>query len=222
MRRKEKLVIFDWGGIIESHRDGEYNFESARIDFARKITNKTFSNQEILTKWSRCSKDENGKMISEIKDGEEIEKWFTRLKKEYEFDCSITHFYKTYQKVFRSIDYYKDVVSYIHQLKSRCSIAILSNLCFYDYHRINKQAKLRKFDYVFLSYELNCRKPDEAIYQLVEEKSGFSPENILFIDDTEKNLEIPKKRGWKVGHAYGYELQKIIRIVENFLNEEKE
>lgn len=28
-RLNNKIVIFDWGGVIESHRDGEYNLNMA-------------------------------------------------------------------------------------------------------------------------------------------------------------------------------------------------
>lgn len=29
MYNKNKIVIFDWGGIIESHREGEYSLNTA-------------------------------------------------------------------------------------------------------------------------------------------------------------------------------------------------
>lgn len=81
--------------------------------------------------------------------------------------------------------------------------------------------KLKKFDYTFLSYELNCRKPDEKIYEIVEKQSGFAPQIILLIDDTQENLKIPKRRGWSTCHANGHELEKIKESVELFLNNEK-
>ena len=27
---KDKIVIFDWGGIVESHKEGEYNSNKAK------------------------------------------------------------------------------------------------------------------------------------------------------------------------------------------------
>ena len=33
---ENKIIIFDWGGVIESHQKGEYNEETAIINTLRK------------------------------------------------------------------------------------------------------------------------------------------------------------------------------------------
>ena len=75
------------------------------------------------------------------------------------------------------------------------------------------------FDYVWLSCELKCSKPNEKVYKIVEKDCNISPNNILFIDDVQKNLEPAKERGWNTCNAYGYELDKIRNSVEKFINE---
>ena len=37
MTEKEKIVIFDWGGVIESHTPGQYNQESAVNDLIMEL-----------------------------------------------------------------------------------------------------------------------------------------------------------------------------------------
>lgn len=88
-----------------------------------------------------------------------------------------------------------------------------------DIARLDKQVDLKVFDYVWLSCELKCSKPNEKVYKIVEKDCSISPNNILFIDDVQKNLEPAKERGWKTCNAYGYELNKIRNSVEKFINE---
>ncbi len=33
MKQDDKIVIFDWGGVIESHKEGEYNIRVAASKF---------------------------------------------------------------------------------------------------------------------------------------------------------------------------------------------
>lgn len=44
------------------------------------------------------------------------------------------------------------------------------------------------FDALYLSYELRLMKPDRAIYQLVLQREGVAPQEMLFIDDSERNV----------------------------------
>jgi len=41
-------------------------------------------------------------------------------------------------------------------------------------------------------------KPDPKIYELGQEKAGVLPEEILFVDNKEKALVVPRQMGWKV------------------------
>ena len=52
------------------------------------------------------------------------------------------------------------------------------------------------FDYPFLSFELGCRKPDAPIFELVESHTNFKGQDIIFLDDNLKNLEMSQKFSW--------------------------
>ncbi len=43
---------------------------------------------------------------------------------------------------------------------------------------------------------VKMKKPELEIYKIAEEFSGYQPNEILFIDNLEENLKIPKERGW--------------------------
>ena len=148
----------------------------------------------------------------------ENDRWFEKIKKEFNLECNSEEFYDYYIKEFDKIEYYKDVVEFAHSLKDRCKIAILSNLGSLDKQRLDKQVDLKEFDYVWLSFELNCRKPKEKIYEIVEKDCKIEPKNILFIDDSKENIEVAKNRGWNTCLATGHELDKIREKVNKFLN----
>lgn len=219
MNNENKIVIWDWGGIVSSHHKGEYNCYTSRIDTINRLNEKTkeLDDETICKMWEECSYDEKGKCISELIEDADIQKWFNRIKLKFKLECSYDEFYQVYQEETDKIVYYKNVVSFAHSLKSKCKIGILSNLTLLDKNRINKHYNLSTFDFVWLSFELGCRKPNEEIYKIVEEQCKIAKENILFIDDTLANIKTAEKMGWNVCLATGLELDKIKESVYKFL-----
>jgi len=61
--------------------------------------------------------------------------------------------------------------------------------------RIEKFGLARYFSVFFSSCFLGLRKPDEAIYRTVLQVTQRAPEECLFIDDREVNLECPSELG---------------------------
>jgi epoxide hydrolase-like predicted phosphatase len=51
-------------------------------------------------------------------------------------------------------------------------------------------------DYI-LSYEHGVLKPHERIYEIAEQRSGASGEQIAFLDDKPENVEAAARRGWR-------------------------
>ncbi len=62
-------------------------------------------------------------------------------------------------------------------------------------YRIEKFGLRRDFPAFFSSCFLGLRKPDEAIYQMVLQITQRKPEECIFIDDREVNLECPRELG---------------------------
>lgn len=214
---KEKLVIFDWGGIVESHRSDEYNVDRAKVALIKRF-NPNIDESTIIQKMQDCYITDMGVHLGATNDISEVQNWVNRLKNEFNFECNFEDFCRAYYEEYEKIYYYEDVVQFIHSLKDKCKIGILSNLCYLDKRRIDMQMNLSKFDYVWLSFELECRKPNDKIYELVEGSLDMSNADILFIDDCSANLEIPKKRGWNTYNGFGYQLDDIKKYVNEFLN----
>ncbi len=210
MNTDEKIVIFDWGGVIESHREGKYSLNTAITNFIKHFNNDVDENGLIEKYFDVCT--------NKIEQGNKAYNWFEKIKYNFNLECIEEEFYKFYEEEFNRIEYYKEVVEYAHSLKNKCKIGILSNLGSVDKQRLNKQVGLSKFDYVWLSFELKCSKPNEKVYKIVEEDCKIEPNNILFIDDFKENLKPAQTRGWNTCNACGYELEKIQKSVSEFLD----
>ena len=150
---ENKIVIFDWGGIVESHKKEENNYFKIIVNIIKSI-NPYINENEIISLWKKCTYDKDGKSISACKDIKDVEKWFDRIKEAYKLKCDFITFYNVYRKEFKSVDYYKNMVKLEHETKRRCKIGILSNLTLLDKERLDKQLDLNKFDYIWLSFEI--------------------------------------------------------------------
>lgn len=210
-----KIVIFDWGGIVESHENNMQDLKEAKIRVIRRYNN-SLSGQEVLDRWT--DKTSKGISIGASNNLTDLKEWVSLIQKRMEINISFEEFKRAYEEELSSVKYYKEVVSYAHSLKGKCKIAILSNLIPFDKKRIDMQYDLSKFDYVYLSFEVGFRKPDKRIYEYVLDDLKVLPENILFIDDDTSNILMASECGWNTCQAYGYELDKIKQSVERFLN----
>ena len=215
----EKVVIFDWGGVIMHKHPVENNDKQAIIRTIRSF-NPSLTDSEAWNVYTSTVKDENGIYVSRQNDLESLLKWVKRICQKGNFNTTIDEFFRKFIEEYLKVGYYQDLVDYIHSLKDKCKIAIFSDLICCCYPVLDKQVDLSQFDYVWLSYLTHERKNVETPFIIVEKDLNIEPSNILFIDDTSVNIENAKKRGWNTCQAFGYELYKIKSSVESFLNKE--
>ena len=217
----DKIVIFDWGGVI-MHKYPVDNNDKQAIIRTIKSFNQDLSDDEAWSVYINTLIDENGIYISRQNDEQSIIKWIDRLNSVGHFNTSVEDFSRKFIEEHLKVDYYKDLVEYIHSLKEKCKIAIFSDLIYCCYPVLDNQVDLSQFDYVWLSYLTHVRKNEETAFQIVERDLQVSSSNIMFIDDTSVNIENAKKRGWNTCQAFGYELDKIKTSIEQFLSNELE
>jgi putative hydrolase of the HAD superfamily len=53
---------------------------------------------------------------------------------------------------------------------------------------------------IFASGPLGVKKPDGAFFAAIEAWAGHAPQDILLIDDAEKNILAASARGWQTFH----------------------
>ena len=217
----DKIVIFDWGGVI-MHKHPVDNNDKQAIIRAIKYFNSDLTYDEAWSVYINTLTDENGIFISRQDDEQSIIKWVKRLNLAGHFNVTVDEFIRKFTEEHLKVGYYKELVDYIHSLKRKCKIAIFSDLISCNYPLLDSQVDLSQFDYVWLSYITHFRKNEEIPFQIVESDLQIPTSDILFIDDTSINIENAKKRGWNTCQAFGYELDKIKSSVEHFLSNELE
>lgn len=116
-----KIVIFDWGGIVESHENDLYDLKEAQIRLIKRFNNDLSSN-EILKRWT--NKAQTGISIGDTNNEKDIKDWVSLLQKNMNINIPFNDFKKAYEEEFAKIKYYKDVVEYAHSLKNKCKIGI--------------------------------------------------------------------------------------------------
>lgn len=215
----EKIVIFDWGGVI-MHKDPVNNNDKQAIIRTIKSFNNSLTDNEAWDVYIKTLVDENGIFISRQNDEKSKIKWIDRLNSFGNLNTTIEEFSKRFIEEHLNVGYYKDLVDYIHSLKGKCKIAIFSDLIYCCAPALDNQVDLKQFDYVWLSFITHVRKNEETAFQIVEQDLQTSLNNILFVDDTSINIENAKKRGWNTCQAFGYELDKIKESVEQFLTQD--
>lgn len=208
--KKNKLILFDWGNIVESHKTG-YNLTNAFTDLFKSLGCLDTSN--LIPRLAIYN-------FSTITSLASLEDTYTKIKKDFNLNGTFSEFLNNYQYYFNKIDYYKEVRDFEISLKNKCYIGIFSNLLILDKERLDKEVGLENYDYVFLSYEFGYRKPDLKLYNLVQAKLPFSKEDILFIDDRLDNVEAALAFGWKSYQLSGLELAKIKKVCYDFISEE--
>lgn len=206
---KNKIILFDWGGIVESHLTGYGCYDALNDVFLTCGYTGERINANTLVKYR----------LSSIKTENDFAKTYEMMAKDFGLTASFDDYKKIYKEIFDKVDYYKDVVEFEKSLKNKCYIGILSNLNIYDKDRIDKQLGLKDYDYVFLSFKYGYRKPDMEFYKIVQDELPFKASDILFLDDRLDNILSAKKIGWNAVQITGLELDKIKKICDEFIND---
>jgi putative hydrolase of the HAD superfamily len=103
------------------------------------------------------------------------------------------------------IDFPSQIIAYVHGLKSKYKLYLLSNTNEMHVKRF-REIFYSKFGYDFdslfvkayFSHEIGFRKPDARAYISVFEDASIRPENTLFIDDLKSNTEAAEQLSMKV------------------------
>ena len=75
------------------------------------------------------------------------------------------------------------------------------------------------FKRVFCSYELHLHKPDPEIYREACRQAGIRPEESLFIDDRQENIEAARKTGLEAFLLHDFQVGKLFDA-QGFLDPE--
>ena len=212
----DKIIIFDWGGVILKEYPEHYCDQDAIIETIKKFNNNLTDN-DAYQLYLDTLKDENNRIISIFNDYESKYKWYERIHNNGKLNTTYEEFINEFTYNYNKIDKYEEVVNYIYTLEDKTNLVLLSDLIFACFSALENTINLNIFDKIFLSYEEGYVKSNIEAFINVEKKLNIKAENILFIDNNENNINNAKKRGWNTCLAFGYELDKIKNTVDEFL-----
>jgi putative hydrolase of the HAD superfamily len=117
------------------------------------------------------------------------------LKQAAALRCSDDFFDEAYSDIFWPND---ELCELLPGLAQRYPLLLLSNTN--DLHarkfRVQFAQSLVLFQHLVLSHEVKARKPECEIYKHVTRLAGCAPEEILFFDDVEGNIDGARACGW--------------------------
>lgn len=92
-------------------------------------------------------------------------------------------------KTFRNVAANDELLDYIRDhLKSRYTIALLSNTGDDRLYSLFTAEQRQLFDSAQLSHEVGVVKPDPRAYEAMAQKLGVAAEQCIFVDDLERNI----------------------------------
>ena len=177
-----KAIVFDIGDVIiydnldELYKaiSGEMKIDLQKFrDFRRGLA--------LPYSEGKLSTEEYIKLIAEEFEIEDVDA-FKKLWLEKRDELT-----KPNREMFRLLD----------ELKKNYVVATLTNITPLSDVARKKMGVYRPFSLIIKSYETGMRKPQEEYFELLLKKLKLSPEEILFVDDKERNLEPAKKLGMK-------------------------
>ena len=206
MNTKIKNIIFDLGGVI--------------LDIDETVVYKELEKMGIKTSELAHSKEFN-EIMSKFDTGIYTAPTFRKRMK------ALLGLEKMTDEKFDSIwnamllDIPRERIEAIEKVKKHYKIFLMSNTNVIHYDLYVRDLQLRfgynefdeLFDKSYFSFAEHLEKPDPRFFELILDHEGLLPEETLFIDDTEKNINIAKSLGINTYHISREEL--VRNLFEN-------
>ena len=176
-----KLIIFDLGGVC---------FE---IDWL-KVNDEMVKKFNVTTLVKSAG---NEKAVSYYKEALEGKRhpidMFKELNKE---DSNLNEIVKFYKELYKKYKAHNDqIYELIRKLKEKFTVVCLSDTNVVHYEAHEEQGTIKDFHHVFTSFKIGSIKRDENTFKKVLSELSIKPEEAIFIDDNDKNVEVAKSLG---------------------------
>lgn len=179
---KYKAIAFDYSGVITESSGSDFTLNTCRI---LNISKETFfdvylKNNYLLNTTDIDSKDFWRKLLKE----------WNREDKEKEFFEFIDSSKSDKKYNYELLDFIKELKSFGYKT------ALLSN----NSSKLNSTLRVAKidvlFDVILISGDVGCMKPSVEIFQILCDKLEIIPQELIFVDDFEKNFINARKIGF--------------------------
>ena len=168
-----KHIIFDWGNVLEP----DSNLEGSKILAKKYNVNMIELYNELV------------RLEPFYSTGEEGEQFFEHFQNKYNIPK------EELQEALNTPEYKKNMRRLLEQLHKKFKLYVLSNQMSYRTTYIKKHEDIHFFEKLFFSSEIMFIKPDARSYQHVLREIDAKPEECIFIDDVEANVDGARKLG---------------------------
>ena len=181
-----RCVIFDLGGVL-------IELSGPPVS----TSNSGMSEDEIWRHWLRSS------AVRDYESGKcDHHEFGTRLKREFRLEITIDQLIEDF--IQWPVGFYPESENIVQQLTGSTQLACLSNTNELHWQRFSGESDIYKsLDHVFLSHQMGLLKPDQEIYQTVQKQLGLLPDQLLFLDDNQINVDAASARGWQAVRTRG-------------------
>jgi len=194
-----KCVLFDIGGVlVDWHMSWITSEVSKRFDIDENLISDGFS-----------------KYLHELDSGKIEEKEFWNKVAIYSNSSSLKENTESLWDIYfrKNARINHNVIDLSKIVGAKYTTGIISNIEKVTHNVVDDWRILDNFEYKFMSYEIGFSKPDSRIYQHVINKLPFDPENMLFIDDKQANVDAAVDSGLQAIHFISYDkLKKSLSV----------
>jgi len=174
-----KYIVFDFGGVITKKQNEKM------INKMCQILNIPVKNFFLL--YTKGRNDYDSGLIDARTYWTKIIKLIDRQLELKDIDKLIEFDVKSWLGIN------EETVKYIHSIRRKTNVALLSNMSFDTLKKINNLYWMNDLEKKILSCEEKVAKPDYRIYDICLKKLGVEPHYVLFIDDSEENVNAAQK-----------------------------
>jgi len=187
-------IIFDLGGVI------------LNIDY--QLTINAFEKLGFKNFNAQYSKMQQSGLFDNLEKGLITEKEFvSEIKKEIE-SASSDDIINAWNALI--LDFPPIRLELLQKLKKEVKLFLLSNTNEIHLQAFNNILKefgqdslVPHFDKLYLSHEINARKPDAEAFEIILKENDLSVDRVLFIDDSPQHIEAAQKLGMHTIHIDG-------------------
>uniref|UniRef100_A0A8R1I2G1 Acyl-CoA dehydrogenase family member 10 n=1 Tax=Caenorhabditis japonica TaxID=281687 RepID=A0A8R1I2G1_CAEJA len=215
-----KAVVYDFGGVILSYEGVTEKWEEMSRSLG--LPDDAVHSESVGTEFSKWLGPDRSLFLGTLTVDElEGGLFLQYLKEKYGDKINDNVVVKPYTECLRgeNVKLHKNMEKTVEILHRKgFKTAMLTNNMFLDkeHKETRLPCDLTHFDEVVESCLEHLMKPDLRFYQLVEQRLGVKPEEIVFLDDLPENLEAAEKLGWKTIHVTS--IKKAIGELERHTN----
>jgi len=183
-----RFVYFDIGGVLIK----DFSKSNKWIEMLNEMG-------VPKRKWLELGR-EFDKVEIEFCSGRASDEYIERLKEKY--GAKVDDNYSLLESMVDKFERNEGIWEIVKEVKEKYEVGLLTNMYSGMLDLIKKRGLLDKIDWKkeIDSSVVGFSKPEKEIYEIAERESGYKGEEILFIDNTEKNLREAKARGWRTFH----------------------